>query len=653
MLSPNLLLRGSADAPPVALPLQAGPMRLMYYRGDLRYLRLGDHEVLRRIYVAVRDRNWGTIPATIEDERIEAGEHFFQISYVMHHRQREIDFLWQAQITGEPDGTIRFSMDGEARSTFWRKRIGICVLHPLAASGAACRITHIDGSSDHSHFPLAIAPQALSNGVPQPVPPFADVASLAHEVAPGMWAEVGFAGEIFELEDQRNWIDASYKTYSTPQRLPSPVEVPAGTLVRQSITIHVNAPAALAEAAPAQEIPRLTPRSAAPVALQPIGLCVASDGLPLSERELARLRVLRPAHLRVDLRLAEQYESRLRQASAEAAALDVPLMVALFLGDAPDAELQGVRRLLDDLRPQVAAWLVFHTQEAVTGSAWVQLARSVLGGFAPGALFVGGTNAYFTDLNRGRPVLDGLDRVTYSINPQVHAFDDLSLIETPMTIPATIASARTFCGALPLQISPVTLKPRFNPGATNPTAPLATDELPRSVDPRQMSLLGACWTLASLKQIVEAGVTATYYETAGWLGVMEREQGAPLPEHFPSLPGGVFPLYHVLADANAFAGGSVLPLQSSDPLALEGLALQLNTRSRLIIANLLAQPRRVSVAVPGAHALVRFLDETNAEWAMREPEAFRDTPGVSLPVQGGTLELELLPYAIARLDISR
>ena len=52
---------------------------------------------------------------------------------------------------------------------------------------------------------------------------------------------------MFEMEDQRNWSDASYKTYSRPLSLPFPYPIAAGERVRQSVWIGVK------EAAPAVE----------------------------------------------------------------------------------------------------------------------------------------------------------------------------------------------------------------------------------------------------------------------------------------------------------------------------------------------------------------------------------------------------------------
>jgi hypothetical protein len=49
---------------------------------------------------------------------------------------------------------------------------------------------------------------------------------------------LSFIGDVFETEDQRNWTDASFKTYSTPLSRPFPVSVAAGTVVRQSVLLE-------------------------------------------------------------------------------------------------------------------------------------------------------------------------------------------------------------------------------------------------------------------------------------------------------------------------------------------------------------------------------------------------------------------------------
>jgi hypothetical protein len=639
MLSTNVLYYGREDPLPERVPLRSGPLSVDYVAGDLRTVKLGEQEILRRVYVALRDRNWGTVPAALSNVRIESGDAGFRITYDAKHKQEDVYFVWQATITGDAQGTITFAMDGVARSIFLRNRIGFCVLHPMReCAGAACRIEHTDGTVEEGAFPEFISPHQ----------PFVDIRAISHLVQPGLWADVRFAGDVFEMEDQRNWTDASFKTYSTPLALPFPVEVREGARIAQSVTLSLRGGI--------PGVPRET--SSPPVtlavgaqALGPlprIGLGVTSHGPPLDERELAALRRIGLAHLRVDLHLAQPaYHAALQQAVSEARALDVSLEVALHLSDDAASELAVLRAELDEIGPPVHTWLVFDAQTRCTPAHWVELARQVLDDYDPAALVGGGTNAYFTDLNRQRPPVEALDLVCYSHNPQVHAFDNTSLVETLETQAAIVSSARRFAGGLPLAVSPVTLKPRFNPSATGTDPEPVPGELPAQVDVRQMSLLGAGWTVGSLKYLSESGVySVTYYETSSWGGVMEREDGSLLPDRFRSLPRSVYPLYHVLADAGEVAGSEVLSLTTSDPLRVNGLALKAGDRVRLILANLTADPQKVVVQNVPEDVRVRILDEHTAEQAMRAPVRFRVWKGEQMQVGGETLHVRLLPYAI-------
>src|SRR5687768_8352567 len=189
--------------------LCAGPLRMIFDYGDLRYITFRDREIVRRIYAAVRDRNWGTILGTRSNLKIDSGRDFFQISYDSEHTQDDISFVWHAEISGDADGTIKFSFDGEARSTFLKNRIGLCVLHPMEFAGEKCLLERDDGTKHEAQFPKLVAQE-------QPVRDLFNLKSLSYKIAADSWLELYFEGDLFETEDQRNWIDASFKTYSTP-----------------------------------------------------------------------------------------------------------------------------------------------------------------------------------------------------------------------------------------------------------------------------------------------------------------------------------------------------------------------------------------------------------------------------------------------------
>ena len=53
-------------------------------------------------------------------------------------------------------------------------------------------------------------------------------------------AHFNFEGDFFEMEDQRNWTDASFKTYCTPLSLGFPHQARAGSRIAQSFTVWVE-----------------------------------------------------------------------------------------------------------------------------------------------------------------------------------------------------------------------------------------------------------------------------------------------------------------------------------------------------------------------------------------------------------------------------
>ncbi|MFQ3647381.1 MAG: hypothetical protein SNJ83_00845 [Aggregatilineales bacterium] len=628
------LLHGAPLAWEPPMTLDAGPLSLQFEYGVLRYIRLGGVEALRQIYSAVRDHNWGTVPGVLSNLIVTQHDDRFEVTFDCAHQQGEVHFVWRGAITGDADGTLRYHMAGEALSTFRRNRIGFCVLHPMQCAGAACRILHTDGTQTDARFPVAIAPHQ----------PFFDIRAVQHEYAPNCWLEVRMEGDTFEMEDQRNWIDASFKTYCTPLALPFPVTVPAGTRIEQTITLTPLTPppsAATSADAPLALRPMPTERT-----LPPLGLGAASHDEPLSPRQIERLKALGLAHLRVDVRFDQPYwQDQLARRAAEAASLGAALEVALHLSDPAEEQLAAVAQL--GLPARVARWLIFRVGEKSTREPWLALARQHLGA---DAALVTGTDAFFTELNRERPPHHAADGVVYSLNPQVHAFDDASLVETLAVHATTLETARTFCGGKPIYVGPVTFKMRWNPNATAPEPPTAPDELPRQADPRQMSLFGAGWALGSLKYLALAGAAGTtHFETTGYMGIMATEAGSRLPDQFPNVAGGVYPMYHVFADLAGFTGAQVIDLRSSDPLRVDGWGVRQAERERYLIANYTGAPQDVTLALSGRFA-ERMLCLETALAAMREPEAFRASQPLAIVSAADALAITLPPFAVLTLD---
>ena len=67
-----------------------------------------------------------------------------------------------------------------------------------------------------------------------------DLRALTHEPLPGLRVACRMEGDTFEMEDQRNWMDASYKTYVRPLALPWPYTLAKGEKLSQRVSLPVT-----------------------------------------------------------------------------------------------------------------------------------------------------------------------------------------------------------------------------------------------------------------------------------------------------------------------------------------------------------------------------------------------------------------------------
>ena len=636
---PRVMRYGKDEPLPERIPVRAGPLAAIIEGGDLRYVKLGDDLIVLRLYAAIRDRNWNTIEPAYTSYEVDQSDEGFTVRFAAENVSGDVDFMWQGEITGTPDGVIIATMDGVARKDFQRNRIGWCVLHPMEVAGVSATTETPDGTVEGA-FPELISPHQ----------PFFDIQSIAHETPGGGEVAIRFEGDLWEMEDQRNWTDASYKTYSTPLRIPYPVEVRKGDRVKQTVTISGTGVGAAVEGSGAAVQVTVDPSRSK--GLPAVGLGVASHGAPLADEDIALLKALRPAHLRVPLDLTRtDWRDSLAQAAGEAGKLEAALEIEAIAGS-DGAGLQGLAVELARSAVDAARVLVFAEGSLDTPEAVMRVAREAFGAARIDAAIGGGTRGYFTELNRAAETLplDEMEVVGYTVNPQVHAFDSASLTETLAAQPETVRSARAFIGDRQLAVGPITLKPPFNPNATGPEAKPAPGELPAAVDARQPSLFAAGWLVGSLNALGNADVDAlTYFETTGWRGLIERRDHPLRVETFHSWPGMVFPVYHVLADVAEFRDGEILPVALGDGLRVQGLALRKGDRTRVLLANMTDDPVSVTLDLAGAQrGSLRQLDDRSFTRAASEPGTFRDS-SQPVDVADGIAEIALPPFAVATL----
>ena len=282
--------------------LNAGPVRLKLADGELRYLRVNGREVLRRVYFAVRDARWDTVPANFESIDVESGAEKFTVKLRARCLNEIADVHWNGRIEGRADGSIVLEVEWEPRAESEYPRIGICVLYGAEAfAGRDYESVLPDGRRNHQSFPRFISPYQFAKGFN----------SLQTTTRGQVGVTAVVPGTQMDMEDQRNYGDSSYKAF-----------VEGAALRRQRLEIAVDtSPTEVLKGAP----------PAPPIVI----------GGPTESRlpRLTRTDRTSPEH-------EYTHYNRNRAAFADAARIEIPFNPAVHLDD-DDTLMENIPAIVD------------------------------------------------------------------------------------------------------------------------------------------------------------------------------------------------------------------------------------------------------------------------------------------------------------------
>jgi len=559
-----------------ALEWASGRWTLELRDDELADIAFDGRPVLRSVRGVARDRDWGTIPPRVTS--IDAGDDSLTVEVSLVGKDADIDARLVIEAHADE---LRINWDGHLNSSFLRTRLGLVVLHPPALAGEALQISHSDGSHERSAYPLAIRPHQ----------PAFDIRGLAWD-HDGLSTAVEFAGDVFEMEDQRNWTDASFKTYSTPLARPFPVAVAAGETISQSIIISCSAQ-------PAAPVAALEPR----IRLVDAGRAVPAVGTSASTGPAiapvapigSALLVEIPAHTHV-------WREVLDRAVLEAGGM--PLDVRIV-----GASVAGLDEVLDILAPlDIVRIGAYSAETHVSEPELWQHLRAALDKRGLPWQPVGGTRGHFTELNRTIDRLPhDIPAHTFSITPEMHATGREQIVES-IAIQRLVAENATRISGGPVHIGPVTLRSRFNAVATTRTPDAEIVDLsagynaavtPDATDPRQGSAALLAWTVASGAALAVAGVESiSWFEASGERGLR-------------SAAGDPFPVEIALGWLAGIAGAPLLEVAANTGTAgsnagIWALGARVDTTSVALVANLRDVPATVSVTVDSREQLVEL-----------------------------------------------
>jgi hypothetical protein len=632
--------------------LSAGPISVELDNGQLRYLKVNGIEVLRAVGFLVRDENWGTYTPALTGLTVDERADGFSVKYHAVCRRPGQEIAFDASIEGKVDGSLTFSATATPKTDFLTARTGFVVLHPLkGVVGNAVEVEHVDGKIEKSKFPERV----------NPIQPFLNIRALTHEVMPGVKAAVRFEGDTWEMEDHRNWTDASFKTYVRPLILPWPYTLKAGEPVTQSVSVKlIGTPPKAAKGGQAKGV-EVKLGAASRKALQPVGIGMPADEIEHATARLDLLRAVGPKFLQChfDPRrkhgLEQLYGYRVLCEQIGAKCL---LEIVVESVDGYKAELARLADLVRQSGLELAAVAVCPVGDLKSvlpggprppAPPLEDLYAAARAAF-PDVRIGGGMFSFFTELNRKRPPAQLLDFVMNTTCPIVHAADDRSVMETVEALPYQVKTAQSYIGKTPHRVGPSAIGCRDNPhGATFTPNPDNERVCLAQMDPRQRGLFAAAWGLAYLATLARTDVEAmSLGAPTGPLGIIYRKTDYAQPWYDSLSAPAVYPLYHVVSGLAHGIGSKLVAADSSDAAKVQTLAYRAKKGTTVWLANLTADEQTVALRGESGPVFGAMLDESTFVTATTDPKRFQ----AGYKSIGDPGKIKLKPYAVAVLSVN-
>lgn len=597
----NMALFGEPRAETETIEGHAGPVTFQFTDLSLRHIRLGEVELARRIYFAVRTEDWDTAyPVTVKDLQIRATRRSFEATWVAHCRRGDADYQWKGCVHGRQDGSITFAVEGQVLAPFRSPRIGLNVL--LGGDTCAGRMFELTGRPTPQG---TVRYHEFTRLVPRTI--VADsLDSIRFCPADGVDTSWHFTGSDTSMEDQRNWAESTYKIFAAMTH--GYPDLPDGQ--RGSQTVTLTFPRGL----PPRRRPRRpvielkTGALLREATMPPVGVELHPDELPLSEEELALLRRAAPAHLTVPIDAAP---------AATAVAKTVGARLIAVVPDGSDATTAAIQQIVKTGGDLAAIQCTAPTSKDL------QRLRAAATGVP-----VGGPAA--TDFGQ-RPSLRGAvdagaDFLSWGVAPNMHLEDDETFLENARGPAAQLATARYLLGHDGAVVGPVHLRPEYTrPGP----------------DPRHAAVLAAAYAGGVLCCLAAGRAAAgTFFAATGEHGLIHRRSGGTRAPYDHDGTTQVYPIYTWLKLAGAWRGRPLRRVSTSDPLRATLLAVD----GGAMVVNLTTKTQQVRLRGLGSSASVEV--RTVAASTFDTIRHGEDPPPTSIHVTRGRADLELEPCAV-------
>lgn len=472
---------------------------------------------------AIRDVNWETYEP--EDVVVKKDSNSIEIKATYSVGVAE-------SLIAVESNKLSYSYKFTATSNLPTNRTGITLMIPASYSGLDAEITDSQEKVNLFRFPQRVSPWQ----------PAKDIKRIYLQEKNAQ-IDFSFYGDYFEMEDQRNWHDSSYKIYNRDLSLPFPYEIKKDEIINQKIIITVTpAVSNISEninsyitKAPTKQTANKTLdlseiiENGSQHTVPPISI-----GASTVFNSKKTVSTFAPSSITAEFAEGYPLEKFTNSLLNDSNLGEIP--IDLMLATTKENVAKECIKALKKAKLQISSVMCVDPKLHITTPECMLISSEIAA--LCDAKIVVGARTHFAEFNRNiKQFSSKADSYRYTYTPQMHVTEPWHIIDSCQIIKDTVQSAREYIGNSPLILGPITLKARVNSVSTEPGINDQWEEdgyganyIASSIDERAGSTWAETWTALCISHAIGSDVDAlVFYEMFGPRGIHD-ENGSLTPE---------------------------------------------------------------------------------------------------------------------------
>ena len=480
----------------------------------IRSIKYFDIEIVKLISFLVRDKNWNNYSPKIIKQKILKNKNSINFKFDLEYSDKNKKLITTNTYLIKKNSII-IKSQGRFLTNFKTNRIGFNILLPLKnVVGEKIQITDINSNILNSKFPRLISPDQ----------PFINISEINYSMKNMLKLKLKFKGIKFEMEDQRNWGDASYKLYSGSLLDTFPYLIEKNTDFFQQIEISF-------ETIPSfKKIDSITYPNLK--INKKLNIVAPKIGIKFDKFDS---KILDKNDLKFNIILKEFDLTKINFNTFNFKTINTNInLFAIFIIDHTklvDDVIDIIAKILKKINCKISYIFICpktYLNSYQPAGSWPNVPplseyNKKIKKKIKNVKIVSGMITNFTELNRKKPI-GNYDIMSFSFTPIVHDASDRAILETPETINHIMKTLKKINSRCDIHIGPISLGMHHNPYGEKLIKNIGKIRTEMTYqDLRHDSLFSIVWSVGMYQELSKHNLKLlTFNNLQGYHGIYEK-----------------------------------------------------------------------------------------------------------------------------------